>query len=84
MSSGGSSGGGFGGGRPEQLNCDIVERVSLASPDTAVLAGLKQGQELRVELRSVAGRDSVVARTTDDRIAGAVVLSSVERTVDLN
>lgn len=81
--SGGSSGGGFGGGRPEELNCDIVERISLASPDAQIIAKLKPSDELEIVLRSSGGRDSAVAQTAGGKIAGAVLLSSVERTADL-
>jgi hypothetical protein len=84
MSSSGSGGGDYGGGeRSKELNCNIVERAALASPDPDVLEGLEKSDDLDVQLRSVGGRDSAVANTEAGATAGAILLSSVERTADL-
>ena len=80
---GGGGGGGFTGGDDGELNCNIVERVSLASPNTAVVSGLKRDDVLNVELRSKNGRDYVAAVDANNQVAGAIILSSVKRTNDL-
>jgi len=82
-SSGSSGGGGFGGGQPEERDCNIIERVSLTSPVPAVISTLKKGDKLDVRIRTQAGRDSVVAHAPSGVIAGAIILSSVQRTRDL-
>ncbi len=82
-SSGSSGGGGFSSGRADQLDCNIVERVSLASPVPAVVATLQKGDKLDVRIRTQNDRDSVVAHAASGAIAGAIILSSVQRTRDL-
>lgn len=80
---GGGGGGGFTGGDEGALDCNIVERVSLASPNKAVISGLKRDDKLKVELRSKNKRDYVAALDQNDEVAGAIILSSVKRTNDL-
>jgi DNA-directed RNA polymerase alpha subunit len=82
-SSGSSGGGGFSSGQRDELDCNIVERISLASPVPAVVATLTKGDKLNVQIRTQNDRDSVVARAASGQIAGAIILSSVQRTRDL-
>lgn len=83
MSSSGSSGrSGFEDGGGDQLDCNIVERISLTNPVVAVIATIKKGDQLPIEIRQVGQREAVVAKK-NGQIAGAIILSSVKRMGDL-
>jgi hypothetical protein len=80
MSGGGGSGGGPSGPSRDVDCAALAFNAQLTSPDENVVADLREGDRLALELQvREGGRSAIAAMTEDGRFAGAIT----ERTADL-
>jgi hypothetical protein len=78
---GGAGGGGGGGGGNGGDPCTIIEKTILNSPNATVVASLKSGNQLSVQLEKTP-RQRVVVKDQSGQIAGAITSANLLQIIE--